>query len=206
MSDGTRFGIWATETTSYGLDTVISLLNKNPSGKGITLPNTIGWTANKTLATIQDIYGCPVYSTSSTYAVGDKVIYGGLPYRCITAVETAESFDSNKWALISLNTDFVDTFSDQTMSGVKSFENGIQIGEYKIRKDGNYILYLEDYQNSTGLYIKRNEIYPSTNNYTSLGTATKKFKNLYLSGDLTDGTNSITIANIQEKVQVKRYI
>ena len=37
------------------------------------------------------------YSTSNTYNVGDYCVYEDRLYRCITAVSTAESFDSDKW-------------------------------------------------------------------------------------------------------------
>ena len=37
------------------------------------------------------------YDSTSTYSVGDYCIYGGMYYRCTTAVTTAESFDSTKW-------------------------------------------------------------------------------------------------------------
>ena len=40
------------------------------------------------------------YSDSSTYAVGDFVIHNSFLYRCETAVESAEAFDSNKWLQI----------------------------------------------------------------------------------------------------------
>ena len=42
------------------------------------------------------------YSDSSTYPVGAFVIHNGSVYKCKTAVESAESFDSGKWNLISL--------------------------------------------------------------------------------------------------------
>lgn len=42
------------------------------------------------------------YSASSTYAVGDYVIYNNVLYRCITAVTVAESFDSDKWQRVDL--------------------------------------------------------------------------------------------------------
>ena len=40
------------------------------------------------------------FSTSSTYAVGDYVIYGGTLYKCITAVTTAGAWDSTKWTAV----------------------------------------------------------------------------------------------------------
>ena len=43
------------------------------------------------------------YSTSATYAIGDKVSYQGKMWKCITAVETAEAFDSEKWEQFAFN-------------------------------------------------------------------------------------------------------
>lgn len=44
----------------------------------------------------------PVYDSTATYAVDDVVTYNGVLYKCTTAVSTAESFDSMKWAQISV--------------------------------------------------------------------------------------------------------
>ena len=44
----------------------------------------------------------PVFSTSSTYAVDDFVIYQGVLYKCISPVTTAGDFDNNNWQSISL--------------------------------------------------------------------------------------------------------
>ena len=43
-----------------------------------------------------------VYSSSSTYAVGDYCIYGNTLYRCTTAISTAEAWNSAKWALVNI--------------------------------------------------------------------------------------------------------
>ena len=37
------------------------------------------------------------FSTSSTYAVGDMVLYQGDLYQCTTAITTAGAWDSTKW-------------------------------------------------------------------------------------------------------------
>lgn len=39
----------------------------------------------------------PVFSTSSTYAVGDVVLYDNKIYKCTTAVTTAGAWDGSKW-------------------------------------------------------------------------------------------------------------
>lgn len=43
----------------------------------------------------------PAYSNSSAYAVGTHVTYSDAEYRCTTAVETAEAWDSSKWTQVS---------------------------------------------------------------------------------------------------------
>ena len=40
------------------------------------------------------------YDSTSTYAVGDLVIYDNSIYECTTAITTAEAWDSSKWALV----------------------------------------------------------------------------------------------------------
>lgn len=39
-----------------------------------------------------------IYSASSTYAVGDYVLYNGLLYECTTAITTAEAWNSAHWS------------------------------------------------------------------------------------------------------------
>ena len=43
------------------------------------------------------------YSSSATYAVGATVNYNNRMYKCITAVETAEEFDPEKWEQFAFN-------------------------------------------------------------------------------------------------------
>jgi len=43
------------------------------------------------------------YSSSATYAVNAVVNYDGKMYKCITAVETAEEFDPEKWEQFAFN-------------------------------------------------------------------------------------------------------
>ena len=48
------------------------------------------------------------YSSSSTYAVGDYVLYSGQLYRCTTAISTAEAWTSAKWTAVALGDDVTD--------------------------------------------------------------------------------------------------
>lgn len=43
------------------------------------------------------VSGAPAYSSSSTYAVGDRVRYSYYTYECITAITTAESWTAAHW-------------------------------------------------------------------------------------------------------------
>ncbi len=40
------------------------------------------------------------YDSTSTYAIGDYVMYESTLYKCITAVSSAENFDSTKWTAV----------------------------------------------------------------------------------------------------------
>lgn len=43
------------------------------------------------------ISGAPVYSTSATYAVGDRVRYGSQTWECVTAITTPEAWTAAHW-------------------------------------------------------------------------------------------------------------
>lgn len=53
-------------------------------------------------------YNTPDFSTSSTYQVGDYVMYQGKLYKCITAITTSGAWDSTKWSLAILSDDVAD--------------------------------------------------------------------------------------------------
>jgi hypothetical protein len=57
------------------------------------------------------------YSNLSTYAVNDLAIYNNTLYRCITAVTSPESFDSNKWVNTSLSNEI--TTNTNSLGGLK---------------------------------------------------------------------------------------
>lgn len=45
----------------------------------------------------------PVFSTASTYAVGDVVLYANSLYKCITAVTVAGDWDAAKWTQVKVS-------------------------------------------------------------------------------------------------------
>ena len=57
-------------------------------------------------------YNTPNYSSSSTYNVGDYVMYQGKLYKCKTAISTAEAWTSAHWDLAVLSNDVSDLKSD----------------------------------------------------------------------------------------------
>ena len=44
----------------------------------------------------------PVYNASSTYAVGDYVLYNNVLYRCTTAITTAEAWTAAHWTAVNV--------------------------------------------------------------------------------------------------------
>lgn len=89
--DGTYFlilnGAFAT-TTYYGRTKLYTGAGSNSAALALT-PVSLYDMANHSV--------CPYYSTSATYAVGDKVRYGYYIYECITAITTAEKWTEAHW-------------------------------------------------------------------------------------------------------------
>jgi len=65
------------------------------------------------------------YSSSSTYNVGDYVVYNNVLYRCVTAIVTPEAWDSSKWEVATLQ-DLVDDVND----AVRSVNNKANVDGY----------------------------------------------------------------------------
>ena len=122
------------------------------------------------------------------------------------------SFTAEQWAAINSGitaeqiAKFVTTDTEQTISGVKTFSNDIQIGIDKkikwsnsqyITGNNSIIRFISDAMNifigeSAGGLIP---VQVGTK-IPSLGNSTNKWQNLYLSGIISDGTNSVTVADI----------
>ena len=46
-----------------------------------------------------------VYSSSSTYAIGDMVTHNHTIYECTTAITTAEEWNSEHWTIVPIITE-----------------------------------------------------------------------------------------------------
>lgn len=82
------------------------------------------------------------YSNTSTYAVGDYVFYGTNLYRCITKINTAESWHSNKWEQVVLTNEVKKrkvfwTTVDNIQKADEAFNDGCYLlAEYNFTQNG----------------------------------------------------------------------
>lgn len=96
---------------------------------------------------------------------------------------------SNKW-------------KDLYLSGAAYLGNTIQItnsgSTFSITKRGDRAVEIKDTATNKGIIVSGTEqaLYSVINGDFSLGTSNNKWNNLYLSGNLTDGTNSVSVAQI----------
>lgn len=178
--------------------------------------------ALKGKADITDI--APAYDPTSTYAVGDIVSYDGDIYKCNTAISVAEAWNSTHWTrksvqeLIEENvpnlSNYVALTGAQTISGTKTFSSNIKLNNLKKIILSNASSYPSIYFNGNDVYLDSNNgniwiggaLQPENNGYTNIGSSSQKWLNLYLAGNLTDGTNSISVANIASKNYVDTAI
>ena len=67
----------------------------------------------------------PAYSASSTYAVGDYVVYDGYLWRCTTAITETESWTAAHWTKVALASDVSDLKSalSQTQNNLIGYSN-----------------------------------------------------------------------------------
>lgn len=107
-----------------------------------------------------------------------------------------------------VNDTFVHTTGDETIGGTKTFlsaprfSNGINVlGGYGIDTTSNTDLVLKRYSTSQ-LKVTSTGLAPTSNNAKDLGNGSYYFKDLYIKGNLKDGTNNISLADIAAKSTV----
>lgn len=85
------------------------------------------------------------YSASKLYAVGEDCVYEGVRYKCITAIETPEAFDPNKWQAISIEGELNELNSSLTYTPWTPLgnRNGVYF-EYRYNKTTMSIRYKGD--------------------------------------------------------------
>lgn len=111
-------------------------------------------------------------------------------------------------------TNYVDLTSQQTINSIKTFDtalggnikivqNGVE--KFAIYPDGNTYNTKMNVQGSTKIRFDSNQInfyvsiVPLSDNSLDLGNSSAKWRNLFLSRNLTDGTYTVTVAEITKK-------
>lgn len=156
---------------------------------------------------VEKIALAPLYDDTNTYALGVLVFYGEELYECTTAVTTPEAFDPSKWTPVYLNDllfeiktkfdNYVDLTNAQTITGVKTFSNGINIGNSNVQlaKPSNADRLYAYIGGNAKIKITAAETYfvenvlPDANNTYDLGSPSYAWKDLYLSRDINISSN-----------------
>ena len=160
----------------------------------------------------------PAYSASSTYAVGDTVIYKGQLYKCTTAISTAEAWNSSHWAAKSVASAFVTSEMPQILTGnyIPYVQGRTSTNPYtKISNSGiNFVKSNNDYSlvadGATSLTLKASTYngikienvsgspYPfnlvginGNSGPKNLGSTTNSWSNLYINAVNLSSTNTV---------------
>lgn len=105
--------------------------------------------------------------------------------------------------------DYVDLVNEQYITGRKTFEDQIILKGNNINQrlyinvgngNFNFTLNAVNYLSGDGSVLRGLTFLPKSNITYDLGNASYCWRNLYIKGDITDGTNSILVANIQSKL------
>ena len=90
---------------------------------------------------------------------------------------------------------YVDITSEQTISGVKTFSNGIKADAIKSSSDGNNIFVLAS---GAGIYAYRkylpSRFYGADN--ADLGSSAFKIRDIHMDGVITNDTDSVSVAGL----------
>ena len=157
------------------------------------------------------VYAIADTSTAYTYTTDNAFVTSLLGDGYVQVGYYKLSYlESNKVDL----TNYVTTDTNQNISGIKTFDSGIKIGNGS--STGDIIL-----DSSSRVVIKygsgeklkvgssdtlfANRVTPDSSNTYDLGRSGVFWKDLYLAGNLTDGTKSIAISNIAKKSSVAEY-
>lgn len=199
------------ELTQYALSQITNISDPVDIWNGTRVENKYNghtWILNNTPDTNPAIFewvdlGVSIVSTATNSTQG--IVKG-------SSTSLKVSVDNNgEMSVNDLSTELnnrVTTNTTQDISGVKTFTSGIKIGNGTAT--GDIIL-----DSSDRVVIKygandkvkvgsadtlfANRVTPDSNNTYDLGRSGVYWKDLYLSGNLTDGTNSISVSNIANK-------
>lgn len=110
----------ALATTSYFGITKLASSNTSTSTSTALTPYSMNSAMNNIIT------GYPVYSSSSTYAVGDRVRNDWYVYECTTAITTAETWNADHWTAVAPLQTQIDSKQDALTAGTGiSINNGV---------------------------------------------------------------------------------
>ena len=179
--DGTNFVIvdGGTASTSYYGQTKLSSSGASTSETVALTPKALNSTVNGLIS------DDPVYSSSSTYAVGDVVRYSFKLWRCTTAITTAESWDAEHWEeLPPLNTALNNLDSDDIANASTNVSGATvtaAVDNLKVSlnsAESGSAIRLQDPAQSTfyaGTYVWRNDVLYKVNNTIASGTSASSY-------------------------------
>ena len=102
-------------------------------------------------------------------------------------------WEDNAWLDIGTTridlSNYVDLDSNQTITGQKTFSSE------PIYNNGLRTTGINGISGSTSIQIGK-DLIPGSNNTTDIGSSSRKWKDIYLSGQFKDGTNSVSVADI----------
>ena len=144
---------WATvngglaTTTYYGVTKLLTSAASDSQSVAIT-PRSMYYLANYSIA--------PFYSSSSTYAVGDKVRYTYYLYECITAIDTPEAWTAAHWQQIDTLQEQIDALegSIPTVNNatITVTNNGKTVGTFTTNASSAVTIALKTQHTSWGAY------------------------------------------------------
>lgn len=203
--------------TSDGVFDAIQNVTEIAEGKTATYTLSYSTTGNTdfnsqnnsiTVSSFTDTAGNTI--TDADVKVGDIVLIVevDVPDRWVQSIDTTNhtiTFYKMETSKIDLN-NYVDLTSAQTISGNKTFSGTLTA---PIIKGASYI----EFRNNNGVLstmyndniIFNKRVQPNSDNSQDLGTSTKRWKDFYVSGNISDGTNSIAvekIANVDDVVDL----
>ena len=144
---------WATvngglaSTTYYGVTKLLTSAASDSQSVALT-PRSLYYLANYSIA--------PFYSTSSTYAVGDKVRYTYYLYECITAIDEPEAWTAAHWQQIDTLQEQIDALggSIPTVNNatITVTNNGKTVGTFTTNASSAVTIALKTQHTSWGAY------------------------------------------------------
>ena len=146
--------------------------------------------------------GYPIYSSSSTYAVGDRVRYGYYVYECNTAITTAESWNAAHWTAKDPIWQVLDGKQDTLSAGSNISISGTTISATVPTKTSQLT---NDGSDNTSTYVEADELatvatsgdYSDLSNKPTIPTATS---------DLVNDSGYVTAQDYVDTTPVTPYV